>query len=167
MFITLCGTSVVLFGFIETKEIQQHGETRICFRAGNHRLLLASPISWTGYTIFLLPIFFSLKKWTVPAIISAAILSIPFAIVLQLFQTSFVNFVIFGWLYGWGILLLLGDVVEKYHDDKKHPDELIHFQQEAVGQIANENVEEGQKGKKVDPRLVGDGLLECSAHQAG
>ena len=73
--------------------------------------LLASPISWTGYTILLLPIFFSLKKWTVPAIISAVILSIPFAIVLQLFQTSYVNFVLFGWLYGWGILLLLGGVV--------------------------------------------------------
>ena len=73
--------------------------------------LLASPISWTGYTILLLPIFFSLKKWTLPVTISAAVLSIPFAIVLQLFQTSFVNFVLFGWLYGWGILLLLGDVV--------------------------------------------------------
>ena len=75
--------------------------------------LLASPISWTGYTILLLPIFFSLKKWTVPAMVSAAILSIPFAVVLQLFQSSFVNFVLFGWLYGWGILLLLGDVVAK------------------------------------------------------
>jgi len=75
--------------------------------------LLASPISWTGYTILLLPIFFSLKKWTAPAILSAAILSIPFAIVLQVFQTSFINFVLFGWLYGWGILLLLGSVVTK------------------------------------------------------
>ncbi len=73
--------------------------------------LLASPISWTGYTILLLPIYFSLKKWTWPVIVSAAILSIPFAIVLQLFQNSFLNFVILGWLYGWGILLLLGDIV--------------------------------------------------------
>jgi hypothetical protein len=73
--------------------------------------LLASPISWTGYTILLLPIFFSLKKWRLPVIISAAILAIPFQIVLQLFQTSFANFVIWGWLYGWGLILLLGDVV--------------------------------------------------------
>jgi hypothetical protein len=73
--------------------------------------LLASPISWTGYTILLLPIFFSLKKWTIPVMFSAAILSIPFAVVLQLFQNSFLNFVILGWLYGWGILLLLGYVV--------------------------------------------------------
>jgi len=75
--------------------------------------LLASPISWTGYTILLLPVFLSIKRWTVPVTVSAAILSIPFAIVLQLFQTSFVNFVLFGWLYGWSILFLLGDVVTK------------------------------------------------------
>jgi alpha-1,2-mannosyltransferase len=74
--------------------------------------LLASPISWTGYTILLLPSFLSLKKWTIPVIISAAILMIPFQIVLQFFQISFVNFVIFGWLYGWGILLLLGQVIK-------------------------------------------------------
>jgi len=73
--------------------------------------LLASPISWTGYTILLLPIYFSLKKWTWPVIASAVILSIPFAIVLQLFQNSFLNFVILGWLYGWGIILLLGVIV--------------------------------------------------------
>jgi glycosyl transferase family 87 len=73
--------------------------------------LLASPISWTGYTILLLPIYFSLKKWNWPVIASALILSVPFAVVLQLFQNSFINFVVLGWLYGWGILLLLGDVV--------------------------------------------------------
>jgi hypothetical protein len=28
---------------------------------------------------------------------------------------------------------------------------LVHFEQETVGQIANENVEECQKGEKVDP----------------
>ena len=98
--------------------------------------LLASPISWTGYTILMLPVFFSLKKWTIPVKISAAILSIPFAIVLQVFQTSFVNFVLFGWLYGWAILLLLmglpGFGRGKNHDDEDQPDELIHLQQETI-----------------------------------
>jgi hypothetical protein len=75
--------------------------------------LLVSPIAWTGYTILLLPVYFSLKKWTGTVLLSAAILSIPFAIVLQLFQKSFLNFVILGWLYGWAILLLLGAVVTK------------------------------------------------------
>lgn len=75
--------------------------------------LLVSPISWPGYSILLLPIFFSLHKWTMPVIISAAILAIPFQIVLQMFQRSEFNFVFFGWLYGWGILVLLGEVVRK------------------------------------------------------
>jgi hypothetical protein len=73
--------------------------------------LLASPIAWTGYTILLLPIFFSLKRWSIPVIFSAIVLAIPFQIVLQLFQTSFASFVVFGWLYGWAILSLLGMLV--------------------------------------------------------
>ena len=74
--------------------------------------ILASPISWAGYTIFLLPILFSMKKWNYLVIISAAILSFPFIILLTLWQTSFPNFVIFGWFYGWGILSLLAGVVK-------------------------------------------------------
>ena len=73
--------------------------------------LLASPIAWTGYTILLLPIFFSLKRWSYPVLFSAIVLAIPFQIVLQVFQNSFSSFVIFGWLYGWAILALLGMVV--------------------------------------------------------
>ena len=74
--------------------------------------LLASPISWTGYTILLLPVFFSLKNWTPLTIASAAILTVPFAIVLQLHQASFVHFVLFGWLYGWALLLLVSHIVK-------------------------------------------------------
>ena len=73
--------------------------------------LLVSPISWTGYTILLLPIFFSLRTWTLPVIFGALILAVPFQIVLQMFQRSEFSFVFFGWLYGWGILLLLGEFV--------------------------------------------------------
>jgi hypothetical protein len=69
--------------------------------------LLASPISWTGYTILLLPVFFSIKKWSWPVVASAALLSVPFAIVLQLFQRSFATYIVFGWFYGWAILCLL------------------------------------------------------------
>ena len=60
-----------------------------------------------------------------------------------------------------GLDIIVSRCRRKYHDDKKHPDELIHFEQETVGQIANENVEECQKGKKVDPWLVCDSLLEA------
>ncbi len=73
--------------------------------------LLASPISWTGYTIMLLPIFFSLKEWSPRSLASAAVLTIPFGFVLRLFQASHFGFVVFGWLYGWAILLLLWELV--------------------------------------------------------
>ncbi|MCC6300730.1 MAG: DUF2029 domain-containing protein [Anaerolineales bacterium] len=75
--------------------------------------LLASPISWAGYTILLLPVFFSLRKWNIPVKISAGLLSVPFGFVLQYFQLSFVNFILFGWLYGWAIATLLSAVVAK------------------------------------------------------
>jgi hypothetical protein len=105
---------VVILLILSKRKISNHMEKSEYVSAlGIMASLLASPISWTGYTMLLLPIFFSLKKWTIPAIVSAAILAIPFAIVLQLFQTSFVNFVLFGWLYGWGLILLVGDVVAK------------------------------------------------------
>ena len=73
--------------------------------------LLASPVTWAGYTMLLLPVFFSRKDWDPLVILSAAILTFPFGILLKLWQTSYLNFVIFGWFYGWGILALLGDVV--------------------------------------------------------
>ena len=75
--------------------------------------LLASPIAWTGYTILLLPLFFSLKRWSPAVVFSAALLAIPFQAVLLFFQTSFAAFVLLGWLYGWALLLLLGFVVRK------------------------------------------------------
>ena len=73
--------------------------------------LLASPVAWAGYTMLLLPIFFSRKNWDPLVLLSAAILTFPFGILLKLWQTSFPNFVFFGWFYGWGILALLGGVV--------------------------------------------------------
>lgn len=73
--------------------------------------LLASPIAWTGYTILLLPAFFSLKKWPPLVSVAATILSIPFATVLQLWQDSFINFVVFGWLYGWALLCLVAELL--------------------------------------------------------
>lgn len=75
--------------------------------------LLASPLAWTGYTIFLLPIYFSREKWGNFIIASAVILTIPFALVLQFFQNSYFYFVIFGWLYGWAIILLLWELLKK------------------------------------------------------
>ena len=68
--------------------------------------LLISPISWSGYTIFLLPIFFE-RKWGPLLRISSIILVVPVVFILGLFQLSFTNFIIFGWFYGWALLLVL------------------------------------------------------------
>lgn len=69
--------------------------------------LLISPIAWTGYILMVLPIFFEQQqiKWDI--ILSSVIFSIPVMFSLVLFQTNFTSFIIFGWLYGWGLLFLL------------------------------------------------------------
>jgi alpha-1,2-mannosyltransferase len=75
--------------------------------------LLISPIAWTGYTLAVLPIFFSLKKWNWMVTGSAILFSVPVIFPLVFFQSSFTDFVIFGWFYGWGLLMLLfGTVFE-------------------------------------------------------
>ncbi len=75
--------------------------------------LLISPIAWTGYTLAVLPIFFAKKKWNWMMTGSAILFSFPVIFPLVLFQSSFANFIIFGWFYGWGLLLLLfGTILE-------------------------------------------------------
>lgn len=82
--------------------------------------LLISPIAWTGYTLLALPIFFEQQKWDWKLILGAAIFAVPFFIPLVLFQTTFTNFVLFGWFYGWGLLcLILWLLLENYK--KKNP----------------------------------------------
>jgi len=73
--------------------------------------LLISPIAWTGYTLAVLPIFFSQNKWNWMITGSAILFSVPVIFPLVFFQSSFANFVIFGWFYGWGLLLLLFGIV--------------------------------------------------------
>lgn len=69
--------------------------------------LLISPIAWTGYTLLAIPILLEKEKWNTPYWVSAVIFTIPFLIILELFQTSFFNFVFWGWFYGWGLIILL------------------------------------------------------------
>lgn len=69
--------------------------------------LLASPIAWTGYTIFLLPYFLTKQTWTSLETLAAINFSFPFLLVLLLFQQSKAAFIILGWFYGWGLLILL------------------------------------------------------------
>jgi hypothetical protein len=71
--------------------------------------LLASPYSWCGYTLFLLPIFFDQTKWSWKKKMAAGLLTVPFMITLAAFATTRINFIVFGWSYGWAVVLLLLD----------------------------------------------------------
>lgn len=68
--------------------------------------LLISPVAWTGYTLFLVPGLMRQKKWTTQHWLTASIFSIPFYVVLGLFQNNYFNFIFFGWFFGWGLLIL-------------------------------------------------------------
>lgn len=83
--------------------------------------LLVSPIAWTGYTIFTLPIFLSKNQWTTIDKISAAFFVIPIWVVLGIASISLVTFHVFGWLYGWGLLLLLAGVFTYKSPESRHP----------------------------------------------
>jgi len=73
--------------------------------------LLISPIAWTGYTLLLLPVFFEIKKWNWKYYVSAVIFSVPVVHVLDNFKTSMAGFTLFGWFYGWGLLVLLCAII--------------------------------------------------------
>jgi hypothetical protein len=72
--------------------------------------LLASPISWTGYTLMLIPVFFWRREWPSLMTVAGGILAVPFIVPLFLFDNSMFNFVLWGWWYGWGLLLLLAEI---------------------------------------------------------
>jgi len=95
--------------------------------------LLISPFAWTGYTMLCLPIFFSRSQWKWPIALSAFIMVFPYILVMYFFNSSFFNSVLFGWLYGWGLLILFVEVfvnlnkrsqlIENYplHNQKANP----------------------------------------------
>jgi hypothetical protein len=70
--------------------------------------LLASPIAWIHYTLFLLPVFFS--RWSSPfARLAGALLIIPVPLVLaHLGRPAWIQATV-GSLYGWAVLLVLAD----------------------------------------------------------
>ncbi|MDQ3006209.1 MAG: DUF2029 domain-containing protein [Chloroflexota bacterium] len=80
--------------------------------------LLISPFSWAGYTILTLPILFSKSRWNWLHLLAAVILAFPYLLILYLFQKSLFNSVLFGWLYGWGLLLMLVESIINQDEDK-------------------------------------------------
>jgi len=84
--------------------------------------LLISPFSWAGYTILTLPILFSKSRWNWMHILAAVALSFPYLLILYFFQRSLFNSVLFGWLYGWGLVLILLDL-NIYKDEESSDSE--------------------------------------------
>lgn len=82
--------------------------------------LLISPFSWAGYTILTLPILFSNSRWNWWYILAAVALSFPYLLILYIFQKSLFSSIIFGWLYGWGLVLILLDLI--IHQDEESGD---------------------------------------------
>lgn len=69
--------------------------------------LLISPITWTGYSILLLPYFFS-RPWSRTMLFAAIIFAVPlpFYISYVFSRFSFVDFVVVGRIFGWAMLAL-------------------------------------------------------------
>jgi hypothetical protein len=82
--------------------------------------LLISPFSWAGYTILTLPILLSKPRWNRWHLLAAIALSFPYLLILYLFQQSLFSSILFGWLYGWGLLLILLDLI--IHKDEESSD---------------------------------------------
>ena len=74
--------------------------------------LLISPFSWVGYTLLTLPIFLTREQWSWRLVFAAALLAFPYLLVLMFFQVSPLSSIVFGWIYGWGLLLILFDLTE-------------------------------------------------------
>ena len=71
--------------------------------------IVASPIAWVHYTLFLLPVFFS-RRWS-PALATAALLlTVPVFVVLGFLEAPLWQQVTAGSVYNWAVLLCAGAI---------------------------------------------------------
>ena len=69
--------------------------------------LLASPLSWPGYSLFLLSVLWS-RSWRAPLRVAALLFVFPVWLVLRWCGNAHWQLLTLGWLYGWASLLVLG-----------------------------------------------------------
>lgn len=105
--------SIALMTFLLILAWRKRIDPQLLWGFGVTASLLCSPIAWGGYTLFFLPYFYSRKDWLFAEKIAAALFTIVFIIPVYLFQLSFVNYILFGWTYGWGILLILFSQIKR------------------------------------------------------
>lgn len=77
--------------------------------------ILISPFAWPGYTMMSLPIFISRPHWNRQFTLAAFFLMFPYLIVMYFLRESLFTSVFFGWIYGWGLLLVLADIFIDFH----------------------------------------------------
>jgi hypothetical protein len=82
--------------------------------------ILLSPLSWVGYSMLTLPIFFSKAHWNWYLNVAAGLLAFPYVITLYFFQNSLFHSVLFGWLYGWGLVFLLAGLAKDKTDSSSN-----------------------------------------------
>ena len=91
--------------------------------AGVFLSLLASPISWAGYTILTLPYFLSQKKWSLATTLAAAILTVPFNITMHLYYYfGTFNFIFWGWWYGIALMICFGQLLLSLWKSREYAD---------------------------------------------
>jgi hypothetical protein len=105
-------TLAVIWFFLKRKTLSTSKTT--IWGTGIILSLLASPISWAGYTIFTLPLFFAQKDWKPFMVAAALILAMPFYVILANYEISKFSSAFWGWWYGWALLLLLIDTYQSY-----------------------------------------------------
>ena len=99
--------ALMLVSAITMLAVKQQSKRSVINSLGIISSLLVFPFTWVGYTVMTLPVFFSKQKWDWPVTVSAFLLAFPYLLVLRFFSLSEINSVIFGWIYGWALLILI------------------------------------------------------------
>jgi hypothetical protein len=72
--------------------------------------ILASPIAWVHYTLFLLPVFFS-RRWNPPITGAAILLAVPVPWVLRALGAPDWQQLTLGSVYSWAVLLCAAGIM--------------------------------------------------------
>jgi alpha-1,2-mannosyltransferase/arabinofuranan 3-O-arabinosyltransferase len=73
-------------------------------------LLIVSPLTWPGYTLFLLPTFFE-RPWTLNLRIAAGLLVTPVLVVIILSEVNQLTYILTSTIYLCALLLVLFDLI--------------------------------------------------------